>query len=90
LVGSEGCLPLISRLDADVVEIPTDIQLGEVSSSAELGYKFGDQWERVFVFDYHGIECMIVLNQSEQAIFLLDEKHWSCHGRFGRADSSGV
>jgi len=55
-----------------------------------LEYEFGDQWEGVFVFDYHGIECTIVLNQLERAIFLLDEKHWSYHRRFERADSSGA
>jgi len=52
-----------------------DIQLSEVSSSAALGYEFRDQGEGVFVFDCHEIECTIVLNQSEQAILLLDEKH---------------
>jgi len=59
----ESCLPLVSRLNANVVETPMDIQLGEVLSSAELGYKFEDQWEGVFVLDHHGIECTIVLNQ---------------------------
>ena len=58
----EGHLPLISRLDADVVETPTDIQLGKVSSSVELEYEFRDQWEGVFVFDHYGIKYMIVLN----------------------------
>jgi len=43
MVGLEGCLPLVSRLNVNVVETPTDIQLGEVSGSAELGHKFGDQ-----------------------------------------------
>jgi len=43
LVGSEDYLPLVSRLDMDIVETPTDIQLGEVSSSVELGYELGDQ-----------------------------------------------
>jgi len=52
-IGSEGCLPLISRLNADIVETPLDIQLGEVSSSVELGHEFGDQWERVFVLNHH-------------------------------------
>jgi len=55
-----------------------------------LGYKFGDQWEGVFVLDHHGIGCMIVLNQPERAILLPDEKHWSCHGIFGRANLSGT
>jgi len=61
----EGHLPLISRLDVDIVETPMDIQLGEVSSSTELGYEFRDQWEGVFVFDCHEIEYTIVLNQLE-------------------------
>ena len=34
LIGPEGCFPLISRLNADVVEIPTNVQLGKVSVSA--------------------------------------------------------
>jgi len=42
-----------------------DIQLGEVSGSAELGHEFGNQWERVLVLDCHGVECLIVLNQLE-------------------------
>jgi len=47
----------------DVVETLTDIQLGEVSSSAELGHEFGDQWEGVLILDYHGIEYSVVLDQ---------------------------
>ena len=62
LIGPEGCLPLISRLNADVIKTPTDIQLSKVPSPAELGHKLGDQWERVLVLDCHGIECTIVLN----------------------------
>jgi len=61
----KGRLPLISRLNANVVETSTDIQLGEVSGFAELEHEFGDQWERVLVLDHHGVECLIVLNQPE-------------------------
>jgi len=86
----ESHLLLISGLNADVIETPMDIQLGKVFSSAELGYKFGDQWEGVFVLNCHGIECTIVLNQPERTILLLNEKHWSCYRRFGRANLSGV
>jgi len=35
-IGLEGCFPLISGLNVDVVETPTNVQLGEVSGSAEL------------------------------------------------------
>jgi len=61
----ENCLPLVSRLNGNIVETPTDIQLGKVSGSAELGHEFGDQWERVLVLDHYGVECSIVLNQPE-------------------------
>jgi len=64
-IGLEGCLPLVSGLDADIVEIPTDIQVGEVSGSAELRYKFRDKWEGVLILDHHGIEGSVVLNQLE-------------------------
>jgi len=64
-IGPEGCLPLVSGLDMDVVETPTDIQLGEISGSAELQYEFGDEWEGVLILDRHRIECSVVLNQPE-------------------------
>jgi len=64
-IGSEGRLSLVSGLNANVVETPTDIQLGEVSGPAELGHEFRDQWERVLVLDHHRVECSIVLNQLE-------------------------
>jgi len=56
-IGLEGYLPLVSGLNADVVETPTNIQLGEVSSSVELQYEFRDEWEGVLILDRHGIEC---------------------------------
>jgi len=65
LIGPEGCFPLISRLNADIVEAPMNIQLGEVSGSAELQYEFGDQWEGVLILDYYGIEHSVVLDQLE-------------------------
>jgi len=61
----EGCFPLVSGFNTDVVETPTDTQLSEVSSSTELGYEFGDQWEGVLVLDYYRVEYTIVLNQLE-------------------------
>jgi len=49
----------------NIIEILVDIELGEVSSSSELRYKFGDQWEGILVLDCHGVEYTIVLNQPE-------------------------
>ena len=89
-IGLEGCFPLISGLNADVVETPTNIQIGKVSGSAELQYEFGDQWEGILILDCHGIECSVVLNQPEGAVLFLDEEYWGCHGRFERTNSSGT
>jgi len=61
----EGHLPLVSGLNANVVETPIDIQLSKVSGFTELGHEFRDQWKKVLVLDYHGVECSIVLNQPE-------------------------
>src|SRR5687767_9852951 len=35
-VGSEGYLPLITAFDPNIVETPSDIQLGEVACTTEL------------------------------------------------------
>jgi len=89
-IGLEGYFPLISRLNADIVETPMNVQLGEVSGSTELQYEFGDQWEGVLILDRHGIECSVVLNQPEEAVLFLDEEYRGCHGRFRGTNLSGV
>jgi len=89
-ISTEGCLPLISRLDSYVVETPSDVMLGEVLGSAELGDEFGDEGEGVPVLDGYGVQRAIVLDQPERAIFLFNEEHWSCDGGFGRSDPSGM
>jgi len=55
LVGAEGCLSLISGLDAYIIETPADIQFCEISGSAELGDEFGDEGERIFILDSYGV-----------------------------------
>jgi len=60
-IGPEGCLLLVSGLNADIVETPADIQLGKVSGSTELGHEFGDEGKGVLVLDRHRIECTIEL-----------------------------
>jgi len=42
-IGSEGHLPLVFGLNANIVETLTDIQLGEVPGPIELGHEFRDQ-----------------------------------------------
>ena len=89
-VGVESCLPLIPRLDAYIIEAPTDVEFCEVLGSAELRDEFRDEGERVSIFDSYGVQRVIVLDQLEQTIFLLNEEHWGCDRGFGGSDSSGA
>ena len=89
-VGVESCLPLISRLDAYIIEAPTDVEFCEVLGSAELRDEFRDKRERVSIFDGYGIQRAIVLDQSERTIFLLNEEHRGCDRGSGGSDSSGA
>jgi len=86
----EGSLPLVSRLDADIVEAPVNVKLGEVLGSAELRDKLGDQGERIFILNHHGIKGSITLDQSERTVFLLDEEHQSGHRGFRGSNTSHV
>jgi len=85
-VGTEGHFPFISRLDAYIIETPADIKFREVPGSTELG----DKREGVPVLDSYGVQCMIVLDQLEQTIFLLNEEHRGCYGGLGWLDASGM
>jgi len=64
-VSMESRLPFISRLDAYIIEAPTDVEFCEVLGSAELRDEFGDERERVSVLDGYSIQRMVVLDQSE-------------------------
>src|ERR1700761_6985753 len=66
VIGLERCLPLIPLLYPDVVKPPTDIELGKILRPLEFVDEFGDKQERVFVFDHHGVESLIILNESEK------------------------
>ena len=61
-VGTKGRLPLISGLDAYIIETPADIQFCEVPGSVELGDEFGDEGERISVLDGYGVQSAIVLD----------------------------
>ena len=50
-------LPFISGLDVHIVEPPLDVKFCEVLGSAELGDEFGDEGERIPVFD--GLSQMV-------------------------------
>jgi len=61
-VGVKGRFPLISRLDAYIIETPVDIQFCEVLGSAELGDELGDKGERIFILDGYGVQSAVVLD----------------------------
>jgi len=58
----KGCLPLISGLDAYIIETPADIQFCEIPGSTELGDKFGDEGERIFILDGYSVQSTVVLD----------------------------
>jgi len=72
-VSTEDHFLFISGLDANV-------EFCKVSSSTELRDKFGDEGERISVLDSHSIQCMIVLDQPKQTIFLLNKEHGAVMG----------
>jgi len=89
-VGAEGHFPLISGLDAYVIETPADVKFCEVSGSAELGDELGDEREKVPVLDGYGIQHAIVLDQLERTILLFNEEHRGCYRGLGWPDASGM
>ena len=89
-VSTEDHFPFISRLNVYIIEAPANIQFREVPSSTELGDEFGDERKGISVLDGYGIQYMIVLDQLEQAIFLLNEEHRGCYGGFGGLNSSSM
>jgi len=61
-VGMESRLPFISGLDVYIIEAPTDVEFCEVLGSVELRDEFGDERERVSVFDGYSVQRTIVLD----------------------------
>jgi len=55
MISAEDHLLFISGLDMHIVETLADIKFCEVLGSMELGDKFGDEREGVFVLDSYGI-----------------------------------
>jgi len=54
--------PFISGLDTYIIETPADIQFCEVPGFVELENEFGDEGERISVFDGYGIQSTVVLD----------------------------
>jgi hypothetical protein len=69
----------LTFLDTDIVVSPADIQLGEVVCTPETIYEVGDEQKWVDILNCLGVQCPIVLNQTEGPVLLLDEEDWCRH-----------
>ena len=78
----EGCLVLISLLDVNIVETPSQVKLHEILGTAQSVQDVRDKWEWVRVFDHHCVELLVVLDEVQGSIFLLDEEYWGTKWRF--------
>ena len=87
-MGDEGCLPLMSILDADVVVPPLNIKFDEVLCIFEFVNEVRDKGERVCISDGVFIQVTIVLAGAEFFILLFDEEEREGLEEIGRADLS--
>src|SRR5215471_7504034 len=65
MICPKSCFPLVSRFNANIIESPTNVKLGEVPGTLELVNELRNEWEMVFVLHSDRIEGPVVLNQSE-------------------------
>ena len=73
-VGNEGCFPLMTILDTDVVVSPMNVELGEVVSIFQLVHKIGDERKGVGITGGMFVEVLVVLAGAEFTILLLDKE----------------
>ena len=85
-VGDEGCLPLVTVFNVDIVIPPLNVELSEVACVFQLIYKVGDEGERIDVVSGMFIEVMVVLTGVEFAILLFDKEEGECLEGVGRMD----
>jgi len=86
----EDSLPLIARFDTNIIKPLLDIKLGKVLGPTELQDKLRDQGKKVFVFNSHGVEHLIVLDQIEGTVLFLDKEHWSYYRGLGQSNMSSL
>ena len=85
-VDNEGCLPLMSILDVDIVVSPSDVELGEVFCIFEFIDEVGDEGKEVGISDGMFIQVVIILTGAEFPILLLDKEEGGGLERVGRVD----
>ena len=75
-MGNEGCLPLVSILDANIVIPPLNIKFGNDLGIFDLVDEVLDKGERVGVFDGVTVDILVVLAGLEgvRSVFLVDKE----------------
>ena len=84
LVGDEGCLPLMTIFDVDIVVPPSNIKLSEVVSIFQLVHEVGDEGKGIGILGGVFIEVSVVLTRAEFSIFLFDKEERGRLGGVGR------
>ena len=79
-VGDEGCLPLVTILDADIVVPLTNVEFGEVTNVFQLVYKVGDEREEICIMGGVFVKVLVVIAGVEFAVLLFDEEEGGCLG----------
>ena len=87
-VRDEGCLPLVTIFDADIVVPPSNVEFREVASVFQLVHKVGDEGKGVGIAGGMFIEVPVILARTEFSIFLLDEEEGGRLGGVGRTNLS--
>ena len=85
-VGNEGCLPLVSILDVDIVVSPSNIKLGEVFHVLKFVNKVKDEGERIGISDGVLVQVAIVLAGVEFPVLLFDKEEKGGLGGVGGAN----
>ena len=73
-VCSKCGLPLVTFLDANIVEPPLNVEFGEVLCSSEFFNELWNEQEWVYVLHSHDIQGIVVLYQTEFAILFLNKE----------------
>ncbi|SRR6266542_1770351 len=81
-VHSKCSLPLVTFLDANIVEPPSNVELGEVLCSSELRNELWGERKWILVLHGHGVQGTVVLHQTKFAIFFLNKEDGRGHRRF--------
>ena len=89
-MGDEGCFPLVSILNANVVVSPLNIEHGKDLGILDLVDEVLDEGEGVGIFDSMTIDILIVLARSEgiRSVFLVNKEERGCLGGVQGADPS--